>query len=221
MNEYNNFAVMSYSFHGLIKIGAMDIFGYLETVRYRYGLATADIWNGLLKSYDEEYLQMVKNAVPLPILRKDFIIDPYQVYQAKAAGADAILLIAEILSDSELAELQMLAAELQMTTLIEVHEMESLPRVLAPGSAGGSNVLLGINNRDLRTFSVDLSTTLRLAELIVDKRILVSESGIKDRSDVERLVSVGVRSLLIGETLMRSGDIPRTMAELKNKRFKE
>jgi len=170
-----------------------------------------------------EYLQMVKDAVPLPILRKDFLIDPYQVYQAKAAGADAILLIAEILSDSQLLDLQAIAAELQMTTLIEVHKLESLLRVRAvigerekKRGGEGERTLLGINNRDLRTFSVDLSTTLRLAEHIENKQILVAESGIRDNADVQRLASAGVRSLLIGETLMRSDNIPQTMATLKN-----
>ncbi|MCL2640753.1 MAG: indole-3-glycerol phosphate synthase TrpC [Phycisphaerales bacterium] len=159
-----------------------------------------------------EYLQMVKDVVPLPILRKDFLIDAYQVYQAKAAGADAVLLIAEILSDSHLVDLQGLAVELGMTTLIEVHELESLLRVKP---VIGTRSLLGINNRDLRTFRVDLATTTRLAELVENKQILVAESGIKNQTDVRQLVAAGVRSLLIGETLMRAGDVPGTMADLK------
>ena len=130
-----------------------------------------------------EYIAAVKEAVPLPVLRKDFIIDPYQVWEARAAGADAILLIAEILTDSLLIDLQILAAELRLTTLIEVHEMDSLLRVRsAIGFPLRSYCLLGINNRDLRTFKTDLTTTLRLAEFVEDKQMLVAESGIKDSS---------------------------------------
>jgi indole-3-glycerol phosphate synthase len=163
-----------------------------------------------------EYIQAVKQAVPLPVLRKDFIIDPYQVWEARAVGADAILLIAEILTDALLLDLQILSTELRLTTLIEVHEMDSLLRVRsAVGFPLRSYSLLGINNRDLRTFKTDLGTTARLAELVEDKQVLVSESGIRDRSDVQRMNAAGVRTLLIGETLMRSGDVGGTMANLK------
>jgi len=163
-----------------------------------------------------EYIAAVKQAMPLPVLRKDFIIDPYQVWEARVAGADAILLIAEILSDSLILDLQILAAELRLTTLIEVHEMDSLLRVRsAVGFPLRSYSLLGINNRDLRTFKTDLGTTVRLAELVEDKQILVAESGIRDKADVQRMQAAGVRTLLIGETLMRSGDVGGTMANLK------
>ncbi|HVT79762.1 MAG TPA: indole-3-glycerol phosphate synthase TrpC [Phycisphaerae bacterium] len=163
-----------------------------------------------------EYIAAVKAAVPLPVLRKDFIIDPYQVVEARAAGADAILLIAEILTDSLMIDLQILAAELKLTCLIEVHEMDSLLRVRSTiGIPMRSYCLLGINNRDLRTFKTDLSTTIRLAEFVEDKQILVAESGIRDKADVQRMTVAGVRTLLVGETLMRSGDIGGTMANLK------
>ena len=163
-----------------------------------------------------EYLAAIKRAVPLPVLRKDFIIDPYQVWESRVAGADAILLIAEILGDALLLDLQILAAELRLTTLIEVHEMDSLLRVRSViGFPLRSYSLLGINNRDLRTFKTDLATTLRLAELVEDKQILVAESGIRDKSDVQRMQAAGVRTLLIGETLMRSHDVGGTMANLK------
>jgi indole-3-glycerol phosphate synthase len=163
-----------------------------------------------------EYIAAVKAAVPLPVLRKDFIIDPYQVVEARAAGADAILLIAEILTDSLMIDLQILAAELKLTCLIEVHEMDSLLRVRSTiGIPMRSYCLLGINNRDLRTFKTDLSTTIRLAEFVEDKQILVAESGIRDKADVQRMTAAGVRTLLVGETLMRSGDIGGTMANLK------
>ncbi len=163
-----------------------------------------------------EYIAAVKAAVPLPVLRKDFIIDPYQVYEARAAGADAILLIAEILGDSLMIDLQILATELRLTTLIEVHELDSLLRVRSTiGFPLRSYSLLGINNRDLRTFKVDLNTTVRLAEFVEDKQILVSESGIRDKMDVQKMQGAGVRTLLIGETLMRSGDVGGTMANFK------
>jgi indole-3-glycerol phosphate synthase len=163
-----------------------------------------------------EYLAQVKAAVPLPVLRKDFIIDPYQVYEARAAGADAILLIAEILTDSLMIDLQILAAELRLTTLVEVHEMDSLFRVRSTiGFPLRSYSLLGINNRDLRTFTTDLSTTIRLAEFVEDKQILVSESGIRSKADVQRMAAAGVRTLLVGETLMTSDDVPQTLANLK------
>ena len=163
-----------------------------------------------------EYIAAVKKAVPLPVLRKDFMIDPYQLYEARVAGADAILLIAEILTDAMMIDLQILATELGMTSLIEVHEMDSLLRVRSTiGIPQRSYSLLGINNRDLRTFTVDLSNTVRLAEIVEDKEILVAESGIKDRADVQRMTAAGVRSVLIGEVLMRSGDVGGTMANLK------
>jgi indole-3-glycerol phosphate synthase len=163
-----------------------------------------------------EYIAAIKKEVPLPVLRKDFIVDPYQVWEARAAGADAILLIAEILTDALMIDLQILATELKLTTLVEVHEMDSLLRVNSTVSfPHASYYLLGINNRDLRTFSVDIGNTVRLAEFVENKHILVSESGIKDRADVQRMAAAGVRTLLIGETLMKSGDVGGTMANLK------
>ena len=124
-----------------------------------------------------EYIEAVRAAVDLPVLRKDFLIDPYQVYESRAAGADAILLIAECLETSELIDLQILATELNLTCLIEVHNMDNLMRVRdhAIGFPHRSYSLLGINNRDLRTFKVDLGTTLRLAELVEVRSVLVSE----------------------------------------------
>jgi len=171
---------------------------------------------------DEEYfggsledLKAVRQAVNLPVLRKDFIIDPYQVYEARAAGADAILLIAECLTPGELMDLMILSASLKLTCLVEVHGIENLMRVRSMiGFPHASYSLLGINNRDLTTFQTDITTTLRLAELVEDKRTLVSESGIKQRSDVIRLRQVGVNTVLIGETLLRSGGIAKKIQEL-------
>ena len=163
-----------------------------------------------------DYLRPIRREVGVPILRKDFIIDPYQIWESLAAGADAILLIAEILGDSDVMDLLILAAELRLTALIEVHDMDSLLRMRNMlGFPMRSYSLLGINNRDLTTFKVDLVNSIRLAEFVDDKAVLVAESGIRDRSDIQRLNAAGIRSVLIGETLMRSGDIGGTMANLK------
>ncbi|HSU65366.1 MAG TPA: indole-3-glycerol phosphate synthase TrpC, partial [Tepidisphaeraceae bacterium] len=163
-----------------------------------------------------EYIHAVRDAVKLPVLRKDFIIDPYQVYESRAAGADAILLIAECLETSQLIDLQILATELNLTCLIEVHDMDNLMRVRdhVIGFPHRSYSLLGINNRDLRTFKVDLGNTLRMADLVEDRSVLVSESGIQTRDDVRKLAAAGVRAVLVGETLMRSNDVAGTVKEL-------
>jgi indole-3-glycerol phosphate synthase len=163
-----------------------------------------------------EYIHAVRDAVKLPVLRKDFILDPYQVYESRAAGADAILLIAECLETSELIDLQILATELNMTCLIEVHDMDNLIRVRdrVIGFPHKSYSLLGINNRDLRTFKTDLGTTLRMAELVEDRRVLVSESGINSHADVKKLAQAGVSAVLVGESLMRSDDIGAKIHEM-------
>jgi indole-3-glycerol phosphate synthase len=165
-----------------------------------------------------EYLHAIRDVVKLPVLRKDFLIDTYQVYEARAAGADAILLIAECLQVNELIDLQILATELNMTCLIEVHDMDNLIRVRdrVIGFPHRSYSLLGINNRDLRTMKVDLGTTLRLAELVEDRNVLVSESGIDRFEDIKKLQEAGVRAVLVGESLMRSDDIPKKVRELFN-----
>ncbi len=171
---------------------------------------------------DEEYFQgsldhlrQVRRAVSLPVLRKDFIIDPYQVHEARAAGADAILLIAECLAPGMLMDLMILAASLKMTCLLEVHGMDSLMQVRSlVGFPHGAYSLLGINNRDLTTFTVDVANTIRMAEMVEDRRTLVSESGIKTREHVQRLRAAGVNSVLIGETLMRADDIGAKFREL-------
>jgi indole-3-glycerol phosphate synthase len=163
-----------------------------------------------------EYIHAVRDVVKLPVLRKDFIIDPYQVYESRAAGADAILLIAECLETSELIDLQILATEMSLTCLIEVHDIDNLMRVRdhVIGFPHRSYSLLGINNRDLRTMKTSLSNTLRMSELVEDRSVLVSESGIRSGEDVVKLSKAGVRSVLVGETLMRSGDVAATMREL-------
>jgi indole-3-glycerol phosphate synthase len=149
-----------------------------------------------------DYLQAVCSAVGLPVLRKDFILDTYQLYEARAAGADAVLLIAECLDDCNLRKLHGEAVELGMSPLVELYEPENLLRVFDAGAT-----LIGINNRDLRTFETDLDHTLRLRDRIPQECVLVSESGIRTRADVVRLEKAGVDAILVGETLMASEDI--------------
>ncbi len=154
-----------------------------------------------------EYIHRIRDAVPLPVLRKDFIVDPWQVYESRAAGADAILLIAECLREGELIDLLILAEQLRLTTLVEAHSIENLLRVRPHiGFPSRSYCLLGINNRDLTTMTTDLNTTLRLADLADDRSILVSESGIRTPADLKRLREQDVRIALVGESLMREED---------------
>lgn len=148
------------------------------------------------------HLARIRASVAIPVLRKDFLIDEYQVVEARMAGADAILLIAEILDDDRLAALLARARDLGMTALVELHEEANLHRVLAAGA-----LLVGINNRDLRRFVTDLELTFRLRDRVPPEVILVSESGIRDRNDVERLEAAGVSAILVGETLLRAADI--------------
>ena len=186
----------------------------------QYAAAGADAISVLT---DEKYFQgkladltAVRQAVSLPVLRKDFLIDAYQVYEARAAGADAVLLIAECLETSQLIDLQILSTELNMTCLIEVHDLDNLMRVRdhVIGFPHRSYSLLGINNRDLRTFKTDLGTTLRMCELVEDRRVLVSESGIHTPMDIRKLAAAGVTAALIGESLIRNGDIAAKVREL-------
>ena len=144
-----------------------------------------------------------------PLLRKDFLFDPYHLYEARAAGADAVLLIAAVLPDGALQELQALAAELGLETLVEVHDEEELERVLRTGAR-----VIGINNRDLRTFVTEVAVTERLRPLIPEDRIVVSESGIHTREDATRVRALGVDAVLVGEALMTSGDVVGRMKEL-------
>lgn len=162
-----------------------------------------------------EFLTAVKEAVEIPILRKDFTVDEYQVYEAKAAGADAILLIAEALEPGKLMDLLILARSLTLTSIIEVHSADSLLSVRSlKGFPQEQYTVLGINNRDLTTMTVDINNTGRLAELIDDTRELIAESGIKTRQDVEKCIQIGVGSILIGETLCRADSIEDKFEEL-------
>ncbi|MFM9964713.1 MAG: indole-3-glycerol phosphate synthase TrpC [Planctomycetaceae bacterium] len=156
-----------------------------------------------------EYLTAIKQAVSLPVLRKDFIVDRYQVLEARAAGADAILLIAECLDDCHLRDLYFYASELGMECLIELYEPDNLDRVLKLQPP-----LVGVNNRNLKTMITDFDQTIRLAPRIAAQSLLVAESGIRTRADVERLVAAGCRAILVGESLMRSADIGASVREL-------
>jgi indole-3-glycerol phosphate synthase len=150
----------------------------------------------------EDYLMDARAACDLPVLRKDFMIDPWQVAEARAIGADAILIIVAALEDAEMAEIEAAAIERGMEVLVEVHDEAELERAALLRSR-----LIGVNNRDLRTFRTDLATTERLAPLTPEGTLLVAESGINSHADLERLASHGVRCFLVGESLMREADV--------------
>ena len=161
------------------------------------------------------YIQRVKDACDLPVLRKDFVIDPWQMWESRAAGADAVLLIAECLNESEIVDLLILGRQLQMTTLLEVHSMDNLLRVRPHvGFPHRGYNLLGINNRDLTTMTTDIAHTTRLVDLVDDPAVLVSESGIRTRDDLAKLRQAGVHIVLVGERLMREADPGAALGEL-------
>jgi len=157
----------------------------------------------------DEYLQQARAACPLPVLRKDFVIDPYQVYEARALGADCILLIVAALDDAMLMALLELAEQLQMDALVEVHDAEEMARALATPAS-----LIGINNRDLRTFETRLETTLELMAGFPDNRLLVTESGIHTPADVQLMRANGVHAFLVGEAFMKADEPGERLAEL-------
>jgi indole-3-glycerol phosphate synthase len=148
-----------------------------------------------------DYLKQARASCDLPVLRKDFMIDPYQIYESRAVGADCVLLIAACLDDAQMAELEAIALGLDMAVLVEVHDRAELERALKLKTP-----LLGINNRDLRTFEVKLETTLALKELVPAGKLLVTESGILARPDVQRMREAGVHAFLVGEAFMRAED---------------
>lgn len=161
------------------------------------------------------FLERVREAVPLPVLRKDFLIDPWQVYESRAAGADAVLLIAECLTDDQIRGLLEPAIGLGMDVLLESHDEHNLGRgIELTADAPPGRVLLGINNRDLRTMKVDLGHTLRMARLAPDPGLLVSESGVQTPADLDQLAQSGVRIALIGESLMAQNDPGAALAAM-------
>lgn len=157
----------------------------------------------------DAYLQQARQACSLPVLRKDFIIDPYQVYEARAIGADCILLIVAALSDTQLNELASLAMQLNMDVLVEVHDAEELVRALSLDLP-----MIGINNRNLRSFETSLDTTLSLLAQIPDDRIVVTESGIHTPADVARMRAHNVNAFLVGEAFMKADDPGDKLREL-------
>ena len=151
----------------------------------------------------EDYLVAARNACALPVLRKDFMVDPWQCIEARAIGADAILIIVAALENAQMAEIEAAAAEHSMDVLIEVHDEDEMERA----SAHLKSKLIGVNNRDLKTFTTSLATTERLASLAPEGALLVGESGIATHADCQRLSHSGVRTFLVGESLMRADDV--------------
>jgi indole-3-glycerol phosphate synthase len=158
---------------------------------------------------DLAYLRQIREQVDLPLLRKDFILHELQVYESVVAGADAILLIVASLDDTQLNQLYNIARNCQLDVLVEVHDLPEMERALELGAD-----MIGINNRNLKTFQVDLATTELLAEEIPPDTVAISESGIKDAADIRRLRAAGINAVLVGETLMRAKSIPEKLHEL-------
>ncbi|WP_124098998.1 indole-3-glycerol phosphate synthase TrpC [Ruminococcus sp. Marseille-P6503] len=179
-----------------------------------YESAGADAISCLTEEFyfkgSSEYLREIRRCVGIPILRKDFVFDEYQIYEAKYIGANAVLLIAAVLSPAQLDRLYKLARSLGLECLIEVHNTQELEKISALDFE-----ILGINNRNLKTFEVDLNTTARLKEYIPEDKIIVSESGIKTNADMKAVRSLGADAALIGETLMRSSNIAAELSALR------
>lgn len=159
-----------------------------------------------------DHLAAVAASVSIPVLRKDFVVDRYMVWEAKATGADAVLLICSILTDDQLADLVATAHAVGLTPLVEAYEPEEVPRAIAAGTR-----VIGVNNRDLRTFQVDFGRSIDLRPLVGPDRVFVSESGVRCREDVARLEEAGVDAVLIGETLMRSPDRRAMLDDLRGR----
>jgi len=158
---------------------------------------------------DKSYLAEIKKTVRLPLLRKDFIIEPYQIYETRNLNGDALLFIAEILEKEQLSDYIRLAESLDISALVEVHSKEELDKALASGAG-----IIGINNRNLKTFTTDLNTSVEITPHIPPDKIIISESGIHKREDIELLMKAGIHAFLIGETLMVSENIGKKLTEL-------
>lgn len=179
-------------------------FPYLDIAR-EYEAAGASAISCLTEPYyflgKDTYLREIADMVKIPVLRKDFTVDSYMIYEAKVLGASAILLICALLEESELAEYQAIATQLGMSALVEAHDEREIEMALAVNAK-----IIGVNNRDLKTFTVDINNSARLRSMVPEKIAFVSESGIKTREDITRLVENGTDAVLIGETLMRNPD---------------
>lgn len=184
---------------GLLAFGGADAISVLTDEKY---------FGGRLS-----FLADVRDAVGIPVLRKDFLIDAYQVHEARAWGADAFLLIADALDTALLVDLVALGRDLGMEALVESHDEAALERALASGAT-----LIGVNNRDLRTFTVDLETTARLGARVPGDRVLVAESGVTTADDVSLLLAAGAQAVLVGERLMRADGIAAAISQLKSAR---
>jgi len=190
-------------------------FPYLQIAK-EYEDAGANAISVLTEPYfflgSDEYLREIKKIVNIPVLRKDFILDPYQIYEAQLIGADAVLLICSLLDTKHLKEYIKIADSLGLSCLVEVHDEVELYNALEAGSR-----VIGVNNRDLKTFEVDINTSTRLRKLVPADKVFVSESGINTHEDISVLRGNGTDAVLIGEALMRSGNITAEMAELRSK----
>lgn len=188
-------------------------FPYIEIAK-RYEAAGAAALSVLTEPYyfkgSNDYLQEIHKEVSLPILRKDFTVDEYMIYEAKVMGADAVLLICAILTDEQLAAYGKLARSLGLSALVEAHDEEEVLRAIKTGAT-----IIGVNNRNLKDFTVDIENSVRLRTMVPREILFVSESGIKTKEDTAKLKENGTDAVLVGETLMRSGNIAETLKELR------
>lgn len=196
--------------------GIIDsIFDYVNIAK-KYEMAKADAISVLTEPFyfmgSDEYLKDIRKEVSIPILRKDFTIDPYMIYQAKVIGADAILLICSILSLEELKEYLQIAEKLKLSAIVEAHNETEVKMAIAAKAR-----IIGVNNRDLKTFFVDINNSVSLRKLVDEKILFVAESGIKNREDILKLEENGTNAVLIGETLMRSNDIEKSLMDLRGR----
>lgn len=191
-----------------------DKFDY-KAIAAAYAAAGADAISVLTEPDfflgSDEYLKEIKQLQPRPVLRKDFIVDEFQIIQARALGADAVLLIVSALTDGQLARFTSLTRSAGMSALVETHDESEIKRALKAGAK-----IIGVNNRNLKTFDVDFDNTLRLRELVPADILFVAESGVKTAADVKKLSAHGVDAVLIGETLMKSEDKIAALKELKS-----
>jgi len=188
-------------------------FDYIEIAK-DYELAGASAISVLTEPFyfqgNDKYLSEISQEVKLPLLRKDFVVDEYMIYEAKFLNASAVLLICAILDDGQLSQYIKIAEKLDLAVLVETHDETEVKRALDCGAK-----IIGVNNRDLKTFEVDIKTSERLRKFVPDNKIYISESGIKTREDVKRLEDIGVDAVLIGETFMRSANKKAELARLR------